>query len=328
MVLCRIAFENMERPFVDLEIWGRWAMIRLEDASFLVVGLARNCEELLEQNIIRIEDAFISAKRLHVLIVESDSADKSVEVLQRLASEKQTVGYVSLGHLSDRFPKRTERIAYCRNHYLELINQSPEYCNVDYVVVADMDGVNARLSSAAVKSCWFRTDWDACTASQAGPYYDIWALRHHLWSPNDCGQQARFFLSVGLSQFKSVASSIYIRMIRIPPQSEWIEVESAFGGLAIYRREILQAVRYVGLTADGEEVCEHVSLHEQIRSKGGRIFINPSLVNSSTVVHARYASSLGLVRFWIRCQLRDLAHRMKVMPHLKKARAFIMAALR
>ena len=127
-------------------------------------------------------------------------------------------------------------------------------------------------------------------------------------------------MSHEVSRFKSIFSSIYSRMIRIHTDAEWIEVESAFGGLAIYRKTSLKNVSYAGLSPSGEEFCEHVSLHQKIRENGGRIFINPKLVNAGVVEHARYVSGLGMVRFWFRCQLRDLADYFRILSFLKQVR--------
>ena len=69
-------------------------------------------------------------------------------------------------------------------------------------------------------------------------------------------------------------------MIHIPEDSPWIEVSSAFGGLAIYKKECLLEGLYVGVTQEGLETCEHVSLHTNISQRGHKIFINPKLINT------------------------------------------------
>lgn len=290
----------------------------LKNKTFLIVGLARDCEDALAKSVEVLTNAFSFARILNFLIVESDSSDQTESVLKNLASNNQNFNYVSLGDLQRLYSKRTERIAFCRNHYLTLINESPEYRGVDYVVVADMDGVNERLCSNSVTSCWVRSDWDVCTANQNGPYYDIWALRHPIWAPNDCWQQADFLFSIGLSRFKSIFSSTYSRMIKISPQAEWIPVDSSFGGLAIYRKEILRSVRYAGLTEKSEQVCEHVSLHKEIRQNGGRILINPAMINANVVEHAKNATQVGLIKFWIRCQLHSIIDAVGLLPLLKR----------
>jgi hypothetical protein len=58
-------------------------------------------------------------------------------------------------------------------------------------------------------------------------------------------------------------------------------VDSAFGGLGIYRREAFLAGRYAGTDdlAGGIDVADHTPYHRQLRQKGYRIFINPALIN-------------------------------------------------
>jgi hypothetical protein len=93
-------------------------------------------------------------------------------------------------------------------------------------------------------------------------------------------------------------------MAQLNPQAEWIEVESAFGGLAIYRREALLEGRYNGVR-DGEGICEHVPLHAELRAKGRRIFINPALINANRTDH----SGRVQLRVRLRREIEALAKR-------------------
>lgn len=294
-------------------------------SSFLIVGLVRNCAQSVRSEVLRLEQAFAGAHNISWLFIESDSEDRTVEVLRELEKERSNFSYISLGSLRHKYPKRTERIAFCRNQYLDFIANDPSCGEVDYVVVADLDNVNTRITAAGVKSCWKRGDWDVCCANQDGPYYDIWALRHPLWSPNDCWEQAKQLQALGLSRFKSIFVSVYARMVYIPTNSDWIEVDSAFGGLAIYRKSVLGSVSYNGLGQSGEEICEHVSLHKMIRSGSGKIFINPALINAGVDEHARNATTLGLLRFWLRCQVISLSDRLRLTSALRRIKNMFFA---
>jgi hypothetical protein len=158
----------------------------MKDQSLLIVGAARNCSRSIAADVARIGAAFQSARRLQWFIVESDSADDTAKQLDAMASDISGFRSVSLGHLRSQFPERTIRIAHCRNRYLQELRENPDYADVDYVVVADLDGINDQLTEASALSCFTRSDWDLCSANQRGPYYDIFALRHATWSPNDC----------------------------------------------------------------------------------------------------------------------------------------------
>ena len=285
-------------------------MSKLNEFSILIVGLARNCEKYLFSNIALLERAFSDARKLDFLVIESDSEDKTIDALQIISKKNKNIKYVSLGNLRLKYPKRTDRIAQCRNHYLSLISNDSNYYEVDYVVVADLDGVNCKITAEAVNSCWIRNDWDVCTANQAGPYYDIWALRHHLWSPNDCWEQSEFMQRLGVGYFRSVVASGYSRMIRIPSSEEWIKVESAFGGVAIYRKKIIISSRYVGLTQNGSEICEHVPLNLSINSLGGRIYINPKFINNGIVEHSFNMTFFGFIFLFVRIFFSDLCSKL------------------
>jgi hypothetical protein len=77
--------------------------------------------------------------------------------------------------------------------------------------------------------------------------------------------------------------AVYSRQVHIPKDSPWIEVDSAFGGLAIYDALLYFNSSYSSRNSDGSQICEHVALHEQIRNSGGRIFINPQMINSDGI---------------------------------------------
>jgi len=251
----------------------------LRESNILIVGLARDCEHVISSEVQTIDDAFSSAKSVQWLIIESDSSDNTTTVLKSM-SEKLSLRYVSLGRLRDRLNKRTERIAECRNRYIEAITNDDDYAHIDFVVVADLDGVNCDLTSEAVISCWqMEEDWDACFANQSEPYYDIWALRHETWSPNDCWAMHKFLIQHGKNHFDALNASVYSRMIKIKESNKPIKVKSAFGGIGIYKKCLFEESNYFGLTADGGELCEHVSFHESLHAKGRVLYINPKLIN-------------------------------------------------
>ena len=274
--------------------------------KFLFVGLAKNCSQSIKTDIAKIQSALKEFNYVQWLVVESDSRDATVKKLGELEREIKNFRYVSLGALRKDFPLRTARIAHCRNHYLGELNGNPIYAHIDYVIVADLDGVNDQLTQRGLLSCWARDDWDVCTANQRGPYYDVWALRHKTWSPNDCWSQYRFLMEHGLSANESLFVAIHSRMIKIDENLDWIEVGSSFGGLAIYRRKALEGAQYVGLDDEGGMVCEHVQLHATLRAHGGRIFINPALINTGYTSHTKKLLLWSRTKRWIKGALTML----------------------
>jgi hypothetical protein len=244
------------------------------------VGVARNCAQYIIEDILNLKQSLVDFKKIQWLIVESDSDDNTVDKLTTLTSEIPSFRFISCGKLQNRYHLRTERIAFCRNIYLKEIQKNCLYQDVDLIVVADLDGVNSLITIEAINSCFKRNDWDVCTANQKTRYYDIWALRHSSWCPNDCWRQRNFFKKYGLINDEAEFAAVYSKMIYIPKSSPWIEVESSFGGLAIYKKHTLVNAKYIGLRQDGSEICEHVPFHRQLKTQGFKIFINPDLINS------------------------------------------------
>jgi hypothetical protein len=252
----------------------------------VVLGLCRNVSEELENDVIRLLDSFQDFSEIHFRFVESDSTDSTLSVLSRLESTISNFKFVSLGNLQDKIPDRIERICHCRNVCLEILRNDSLLSNCSYVVVSDLDGVNSLLTRSAVLTCWAKSDWDACMANQAAPYYDIYALRHPTWSPDDCWYFESQLRSGGMNPLSARQKAIYSRMVVVPQDSEWIPVDSAFGGLAIYKKFLFDNVKYYSTLENGDRVCEHVTLHQQMKLKGARFFINPALVNSGWNGHS------------------------------------------
>jgi len=264
--------------------------VGVSDLSLLVVGLVRNCESVLAHDVKKISAALEGVSSLQWFVVESDSVDKTVSVLQDLKAKSGDFQFVSLGDIRQDFPERTERLAHCRNFYLTELSTNPKYANVDLVMMVDLDGINSKFSRDGFESCFHRTDWDACFANQRAPYYDIWALRHPLWSPVDCWEQYKFLNTVRNNRRLNRQASVYSKMIRIPAKSPWIQVDSAFGGLAIYRAGVLKDVYYSGVSGLGKAQSEHVALNLELVRRGHLLFINPGLINSGYNEHSRTAT--------------------------------------
>jgi len=248
-----------------------------------IAGVARNCAKTLEGAVQSISNAFCIANTVKWIVVESDSDDETCRVLSDIQTSRAGFKFHSLGKLRDAIPARTERIAHCRNIYLQEFLFSPDHAGSDYLVVADLDDCNSLLTSDGVESCFTRRDWSAVFANQLGPYYDIWALRHPLWCPDDCWREVEEITSDSVSYSQATWKKVSSRMITVDREWRWLEVESAFGGLGIYTRSALLGARYDGYTSKysrvfQNQVCEHVSINEKILRTGGKLYINPLLI--------------------------------------------------
>ena len=144
----------------------------------LVAGAIRNARGKLRSDIETIEKALSPTCVIKWLFIESDSDDDTISALAEAKSSIEDFDYLSLGRLSDTMHEREARLAHCRNIYLSRLESASKYINVEYLFVADCDGINNRLTSESIKTCWeAEVDWDGCFPNQKGPYHDIYARR-------------------------------------------------------------------------------------------------------------------------------------------------------
>ncbi len=246
--------------------------------SILVVGILRNSSKTIQKEIENIARAF-SDFRVSYFFVESDSQDNTVEKLNFLKSEIPGFNYISLGNLESKIPNRISRIAFCRNVYLDELHNRRHTLITEFTVVADMDGVNKKLTKSGVESCFNLEGWAVCAANQRGPYYDIYALRAENWNTMNLPDSYQFYLNRYVFHAAAFYSSVIRKMFRHRGRDP-IAVDSAFGGIAIYRTSFLKKSSYISSNVNGDDECEHVGLHNVIRKEGGQIVINPGFINS------------------------------------------------
>ena len=138
--------------------------------NFLIVGLVRDCSNSIFKDVLGIQKVFERFSNVKWLLIESDSKDNSLKKLEDLTHKIDEFRFISCGNLQKKMSLRTERLAYCRNIYLNELHANENYKNIDFLVIADFDGINTILNETALLSCWDRNDWDVCTANQQGPY--------------------------------------------------------------------------------------------------------------------------------------------------------------
>jgi len=261
--------------------------------SILVTGLARDVAKFLPRELNRIEkelkDIF---EIINFLIIESDSKDNTEKVLEDIKNERNNFNYKSLGILESVLPNRIQRLAFCRNVYVKEMRENKLYKDVDFVAVVDFDIKNNRLRLNELKKLIGEQSWDAIFANQTGRYYDIYALRKKGWVENDCFADYKKFL-INMSSQDAKELAIWSKMRKIGKNSPLIPVDSAFGGLGIYRQNVFMNFDYSLLNEQIHE-SEHVSLHKKITDSNGLLFIVPNMTNFSWSAHN--LSSFKLLR--------------------------------
>lgn len=264
----------------------------------LVVGTISNAEKSFRGDLRAVKRALSSFHVVKFFLVESDSSDSTINVLSDCKSQDSNFDFVSMGGLRNSIPDRIERIRFCRNKYVEEIRGSHPREQWDFVIVADMDGMNRAISESAVLGTLYsQIDWDGCFANQLFGYYDVFALRATNWLEENCFtalsqlKKSKPFKSNFKSKYlyfleafnhfdKLRVEAIYSKMRRISRSEDWVSVKSAFGGLGIYRPQLFLDFDYSFLQLEPDVYSEHLDFHSKCVAGGAKFFINPKLVNS------------------------------------------------
>jgi hypothetical protein len=262
--------------------------------NFLLVGTVSNVGKYLKSDLNTIKKAINKIGTLEIYLVESDSSDGTIDLLNELQKSDSNFNFKSFGNLRSKLDDRIDRIRFCRNAYVEFIRDNNSVKKWDYVFVADLDGMNSALNSKKILGAISKHHlWDACFSNQSLGYYDLYALRASGWVESDCfselrdmqrdnkyvGKFSNSFLNflTAFWHFDSLRKKvIYSKMKRL--RGNLVSVNSAFGGFAIYKTEIFCNFDY---TKRGSSAgCEHLDLHARCIESGLRLAIDPNLINS------------------------------------------------
>ena len=284
--------------------------------KIVLVGTVSNAGKRLESDLLKVVRACEGLDLVKIFLVESDSSDNTVAILERLQCSLKNFSYVTLGKLGILYPDRIERIRHCRNVYVQEIREFTSTLHVDYVIVADLDGMQSGITVEGIQSSFVRDDWGAVLANQGGGYYDLLALRHKTWCPNDVIFELRerqFQLKNNSIKTNNVLNIlrrrlefdrarveiIYSKMRRIKKSADWIEIDSGFGGLGIYKSHLFKDFDYSLTNLDLGFESEHVAFSKRIRNSGEKIFVNPRMINN-------YFNTYNINRYFLIRQLRGL----------------------
>lgn len=233
------------------------------------------------------------------VFVENDSTDGTARALTQFCARHTKSRLLSLDGIGAAISARTVRLAMARNAIVATTRQWKAVQDFDTLMMLDLDAVNARpwpvdVVCDAIASVHRGDELVGVFANQLNSHYDLWALREPTLCPGDIWEDT-FDLTMAedLDDQAAFERAVVPRMLCLPPDAPALEVQSAFGGLGIYR---LSALRSNPLPYCGETVkvisrnepwrvmrwqrCEHVNFHAGLRLAGGRLVIRPDLINA------------------------------------------------
>ena len=278
-----------------------------------MAGTVSNVGAVIRSELKRVITALEHFADVEVFLVESDSSDNTNQRLSALHDKDSRISFISLGPLRKKIPSRIERIRFCRNKYVEFIREGYQKSRWEFIVVVDLDGMNKKITEASFRSTIeAKSGWSGCFANQTRGYYDLFALRCEGWVERDVfldlqslknnspfEQRDNNKLFGWIRRFNHFdhlrVSAIYSKMRRISPHDPWVKVQSAFGGLGVYKPEVFLKYNYDFQNLHSEIYSEHIDLHYRCNLENLDLFINPAMINNSWNVYN--LNRIKLIRF-------------------------------
>ena len=275
----------------------------MESSSCVLIGAARSIADKLPRTLATMKQIAALWSKSAIVIAENGSTDGTKAVLESFRrTDPDRHRILTLDAEANAIPARTMRLALVRNKLLEYVHT--HYSTYEYILMIDLDGILDDFEVGSIqKALQTPGPWDALFANTAGKYYDIWALRSkELNVMFDCWDFVRHMqiqVRVPAEFAKEIAVKQYQN--KIAKDRTLIPVESAFGGLGLYRLAKTVGCVYKGQTDTCSctdlikniipgscfpYTCEHISFHKDMINKhGAKLFILPSLLVKSQDEH-------------------------------------------
>lgn len=251
-----------------------------------IVGCARDAASTMQvvlADLAKLCDAFQDCR---MIVYENDSADATLGELRQFQAKDKRLQVVSEQHVTK--PSREQVIAHCRNRLLAEAARRPP----DLLLVADLD-YSAALGPPKQVLRALRVDaWDVVSFDRPD-YYDLYALRcenHDRWCKasgalfgsdwkppeySECDPWGPSCLA-GLARFGARGPRVRHKLGKKTADT-YVPVLSAFGGLAMYRWNVIGECKYDGEILLPDDTvhpeCEHVGFHRCLKDRGARIMI-------------------------------------------------------
>lgn len=268
----------------------------METKTCIITGCARNIAHFLPTTIQQIEFIRSKFKETTVILAENNSTDGTKALLETYRATSQHVHILTLDDTAGIISERTERLAYARNAILEFAHNT--YGSYEYLLMVDLDGTLDGFNVNTLQKAFDPSlpKWDALFANNKGIYYDIWALRNNESGPVfDCWDMYRHLvIQVGIPPPQAKQMCVTQFQKRIDPHRPPFRVQSAFGGLGLYKLAATRGCKYNGKTVAcsckelgipfdprigcRQDTCEHVAFHaDMARLHSATLYVHPGI---------------------------------------------------
>lgn len=255
----------------------------LKKSKIAIVGLCRNNENIIDKNLQQIISTFDNkCLEYKIILFENDSIDNTKQKILNFQKKNTNIELISQNYNRPQFAsiKDQSRITALAE-YRNILNQhiKENYSHFDFTIVIDTDfsSINENgiynsfgwlsqensIGAIAGNSFEIRPVFDLETPMLWN--YDSWAFRGSWWE--DLDNQPR-------NQFNNYNSMFWFGIWVLPIGSPPVRINSAFGGLCVYRNHFYLTGEY------RDYDCEHVTFNWSIKNNNPdfHLYLNPSQV--------------------------------------------------
>jgi hypothetical protein len=268
--------------------------------KIVFIGLAQNCAQHLPAALRNIDNMATLASESAFLFLENDSTDNTKAILNAWGKSRANFTLLNFDGLN-AVGVRTVKLEILRNAYVECLRNYKNLKEYDYAILIDMDDmatwpVDISELDKAIQFIHSDSQTAAVFANQVGSYYDVWAFRHKDYCPGDAWEEVMDYKAAHpeVTDEEAFNQTFKKRIHTFSPSEKPFEVDSAFGGLGLYRMSYIlkNPNPYLGSkikslpSQDGvfkvsrRMICEHVHFNKGIKNLGGKLYVWPSLINS------------------------------------------------
>jgi hypothetical protein len=237
-----------------------------------IVSICRNAMPYLRNTLALVDELAGLWRDCSLYVYENDSTDETAAVLDDFAIRQWvTIEHDTLGGEDSRGfePERTIRLAKCRTRCQEWVRRNAADAN--YVMVLDADPHGGFSVDGVLNSLgWFcEMLGESFHRREPGAMASLSLLLTKQGDGIGIGMAAYDAWSARLNFWEDRREHNWFHIFLPPVGSQPIPMNSAFGGLCLYRREAYLAGVYEG----GD--CEHVLHHKAMQKAGYQLFLNP-----------------------------------------------------
>lgn len=256
--------------------------------NIVIAALARNCAKQLPNNISNIEELRNRFAWSQVVVVENDSKDDTKKILKNWSEKYDNVKIISqdfgIETIPGGKPSYQTNVSFCRiNNMVNYRNIYMDYINIldhmiDYLIVIDLDIESFSVEGVIKSITNVNNDWGGIFANGVTKksifgftfsklFYDTYAIYEYPFQDR-----------IGFTEemFDSIKKNIGRKINNL----QYYSVISAFGGVGIYKYDVVRNLRYrvvENFRYKNQAICEHVIFNMDIVKMGLKNYISREL---------------------------------------------------